>query len=388
MASNRNFILFLRVAYTLLACFLLVYSYTQVDLGLTLTQQSVAQTIQTSLQHVGYFLRPLSTVLYLVLLVVLFLLYGVSLYEAKRGFINKRDIWSIILPFTGIVMFSYPAFSYDLFNYMFDAKTILVYHKIPYEVIPLQFTGVEPWLSFLHWTHISSIYSPVWLIMSLVPYLFGFGYFLFIMWNFKILMALAFLTVLYCIPKILRSDNKEEHIGMGMVLYACNPLIIIETLVSGHNDIVMMAFLFIGLALYGMKKRVLGFLFYCLSVSTKWMTLFLLPGIVSNFQKKLLLFISMAVGLVVMIVYTKREILPWYFIWFIPLVSLIPESKVLRYLVFGSSLGLLLRYAPFLYFGHWNEPVPTYILWSFVVSFAVSLMFYGVSYAISHKKGR
>jgi len=33
----------------------------------------------------------------------------------------------------------------------------------------------------------------------------------------------------------------------------------------------------------------------------------------------------------------------------------------------GLSLGLLLRYAPFLYYGYWNAPVPTIKFWATVI---------------------
>src|SRR5579871_525108 len=51
---------------------LFLYSFTQVDLDLTLSRASWFQTIEKSFQYIGYFNRPLSSWLYIFLLIVLF----------------------------------------------------------------------------------------------------------------------------------------------------------------------------------------------------------------------------------------------------------------------------------------------------------------------------
>ena len=44
--------------------FVFFYSFTQVDLSLTLSRASFITTLQRSFQYIGYFNRPLSTVLF------------------------------------------------------------------------------------------------------------------------------------------------------------------------------------------------------------------------------------------------------------------------------------------------------------------------------------
>ncbi|MCX6793869.1 MAG: hypothetical protein NTY06_02075, partial [Candidatus Gottesmanbacteria bacterium] len=155
------------IGYILASIGLFLYSYTQVDLSLTLSRVSIYQTLEKYFQHIGYFDRPLSTGLYLILVVVFFLLYGFFLVAARKKTISVRTFWWTVGILTAILIFSYPAFSYDFFNYMFTAKTVLLYHKNPYGVIPLQFTGVEPWLSFMRWTHLPSAYTPFWILLTL-----------------------------------------------------------------------------------------------------------------------------------------------------------------------------------------------------------------------------
>jgi hypothetical protein len=155
----------------------------------------------------------------------------------------------------------------------------------------------------------------------------------------------------------------------GLVLFALNPLVIFETLVSGHNDIVMMALAMISVYCIVQKKQTLSFLFLALSVAAKLMTVFLYPVFLFGYRRYLAL-TSMCVGLV--LVTFQREILPWYFVWIMPFVALIPENTILIALSGGISMGLLLRYAPYFYYGHWNDPVPVIKLWvTFVPIIAV-----------------
>ena len=49
-----------------------------------------------------------------------------------------------------------------------------------------------------------------------------------------------------------------------------------------------------------------------------------------------------------------RELLPWYAIPLIGLASLSVDNKIIKTVTLGLSLGLLLKYIPFLYFGEWS----------------------------------
>src|SRR3972149_4667416 len=69
---------------------LLLYSFTQVDLSLTLSQVSVWQTIQKLLQQIGYFNRPLSTLIFLLIMFLMFTLYALTLHFGwKSGLENN-----------------------------------------------------------------------------------------------------------------------------------------------------------------------------------------------------------------------------------------------------------------------------------------------------------
>ncbi len=358
------------ILYILVAVLLLLYSYTQVDLNLTLSRMSLWQTIQKSFQYLGYYQRPLSTGIFLGILAGLFALYYWILKLVKRKLITSRQLWLIIGVNVIILLWSYPAFSYDFFNYMFTAKTVLIYHKNPYVVIPLQFSGVDPWPNFMRWTHLSSAYTPLWILLTLPPYLLGFGLFLLILWNLKLLIAGFYLLTIWGIGEVLKKLD-IKHQTLGMAIFALNPLIIIESLVSAHNDIVMMALGVSAMLLSLRHKPWSSFLLLALSVALKLMTIFLLPVGFWRWDRSRAL-VLMVIGLVLVLL--QREVLPWYFVWIMPFVALLPQRWEVTLVAGGASLGLLLRYAPFLYLGHWDNPVPLIKIWVTLIPSVVALL--------------
>ncbi len=374
MKHEEGKLSFLLVFYAVVSLALFLYSYTQVDLNLTLSRINIWQTIQRSFQYIGYWERPLSTGLYLAILLALFGLYGVTLALISRRTLGEQALWKIVAVVSGILLLSYPAFSADMFNYMFTAKTVVVYHKNPYAVLPIQFSGVEPWLTFMRWIHLPSAYTPVWIGLTLPFYVFGFGYFLLVLWNMKLLVAGFYLASVWLVGKILAQFGDERKV-LGMAILALNPLIVIESLVSAHNDIAMMALGLAACYVFLLKKRMLSWILLSLSAAVKLMTVFLLPVFFAGWKRGWAL-TAMIIGLVLVLLRPGREFLPWYFVWVMPFVALIPDRPLVTVAAAGMSLGLLLRYAPYLYFGDWNPPVPTIIWWAnvatplvFVVSF-------------------
>ncbi len=363
---------FVIIGYIISVIALFLYSYTQVDLNLTLSRASIVQSLQKSFQYIGFYNRPLSTFAYIGIVSLFYLLYFQVLSLVKNKSINRNKIWKIIYILVVVLIFSYPAFlSYDFFNYMFTAKTILVYHKNPYEIIPLMFAGIDPWLNFMRWTHLSTAYAPLWIFFSLIPYLLGFGYFILIMVNMKLLVALFYLLACKMIEKIL-SREKPTEAAFGLALFALNPLIIVETLVSSHNDIVLSAFVLVSLW-YLQKRDMISALFWLsMSIASKLMTIMLVPLYMLKKRTSWML-VAMIVGLVIVIL--KREFLPWYLVWVMPFVALEPSQKGM-YIAFSIlSCGLLLSYVPYLYIGSftpYGQQVKTTIIIVSIISSIIS----------------
>jgi len=357
-------------------CILLyvLYSYTQVDLGLTLSSSGFIGSIQRQFQEIGYFNRPISTSIFVCIILVFSALYGYSLRWITLKKMPIREVWLVIGIICAITLFAYPAFSYDFFNYLFTAKTVLIYHKNPYVVIPLQFTGVDPWLSFMHWTHLPSAYTPLWIASTIIPYLFGFGKLGLLIINLKLYITIAYVATTIGIGKILKEQGEQQSL-LGMAIFALNPLVITECLISPHNDVVMMALVVWAIVVYKKSRLWMSFLLLSLSVAMKLMTLALVPVFFLKWNKKITLSCMMiALGAVLF----QREVLSWYWIWIIPFIALLPEYPTITILSAGVSIGLLLRYVPYLYLGNWDAPAPAIKIWvtsvPIILSFIVTLL--------------
>jgi hypothetical protein len=362
---------------TILSLFL--YSFTQVDLSLTLTEASWWQSIQKFFQHIGYFDRPLSTFLYIFIISLLFFFYLGFINLSKRGDVGKKTLWKLII-FTALILtFSYSAFSYDIFNYIFDARIVTEYGKNPYMHKALDFPG-DPMLSFMHWTHRTYPYGPSWLI-STVPFSFlGTDFFLFTFFLFKGIASLSFLGCCYFISMILRKISPKNEL-LGLSLFAFNPLIMIEGLVSAHNDITMMAFALMSLFLLLSNKFFLSLLSLFFSVGIKFATIFMAPLYIYFFLKRKsknfkienflnLIYLSMFIPLIFVTIRTNFQ--PWYLFYVIPFACLIPNKFYARKPVIALSLFALLQYVPFLYKGDWNEPIPQILFSLTILGFAAA----------------
>src|SRR3989344_5685392 len=248
----------LSTTYVLTIIFLFLYSFTQVDLNLTLSQFSLWQIAQKFFQQIGYFNRSLSTSFYILIVLLLFGFYFLFLSLASKNKISKKQVWSLTIISTVILSFSYNAFSYDLFNYMFDARIVTHYGQNPYLHKALDFSS-DPMLNFMRWTHRTYPYGPAWLFLT-VPLTFaGANFFLLTFFLFKLLMGLSFLGscfLIYKISEILFPQNKI----FNAVFWAFNPLIIVEGLISAHNDMPMIFFALLSIFLYLNKKKIYSFL--------------------------------------------------------------------------------------------------------------------------------
>jgi hypothetical protein len=353
---------------------LLLYSFTQIDLNLTVSSMTLVTRVVDAFRYVGYFARPMSTYLYAAIIVIMTIAYFWLIRVAQSGRMTSRVLFRMVIATALILVVSYPAFSYDFFNYLFTSRTVLLYHANPYAVVPLSYSGVDPYLNFMRWTHLTSAYTPVWIFVSLFPYLAGANFFITEVISFKAFLGLSYVVTAWGIWRVQQKDGEKEAV-LSAAFFAFNPLVIIEALVSSHNDIAMMAVAILAMLLA--HKKTLSFFLLSVSVSLKMMTFFLIPSLLFSWNKKLAC-AGMIVGLI-MVSFT-REPLPWYMVWVIPFASLIPKKNWLIYAVIGASLGFLVRYMPYLYLGNWDPPA---MYWKNMLTITAVVMTF-VAFCIDH----
>lgn len=363
---------------------LFLYSFTQIDLNLTLSKITIWQRMEKAFVHVGYFQRPLSTTIFLTILFFLFFFYLLILWLTKNDRLKANQLWWLIFATVVILFLSYPAFSHDIFNYIFDAKIVAFYHQNPYRVKPLDFPD-DPMTRFMHWTHRPSVYPPLWISLSVVPFVFGFGKFLLQLFLFKAMMAGFYLGTIWLIWKISEALTPKQKI-FNIAFYAFSPLVLIESLVSGHNDGVMVFFALLAFYLLLKKKPFLSFLSWFFSIGVKYITAFLFPvfallawrkiRVKKVDYQKLIIMAILFLFLAILTTTYRIGFQPWYLLWTLPFIALKAEERFLFWLTIGFSLGSLLRYTPFLYYGHWNYPVSNMKLWLTALPVGLSFLVY------------
>src|SRR3989344_2228497 len=191
--------------------------------------------------------RFMATILYVFFVSVFFIFYGFFIWLGVKKRLKFKDILMLVSITLGGLIFSYPAMiSYDIFNYVTTSKVLFFYHENPYIIMPIEFVG-EPFLSFTHAANKIALYAPFWIVLTGIPYVLGLGNFIITLFSFKIFIALFYIATAIFVWKISKNI-------ISVILFSLNPLIVIETLISGHNDIVMMFFTLLSFFLL-MKKR-------------------------------------------------------------------------------------------------------------------------------------
>jgi len=350
--------------------FLLAFSYSYVDLNLTISQNPTLLRFVSLMQQLGYCNRSSAAALYLVFIIFAFSFFILNLwlfYKLKVGFQYLK-----VATFTNvlILIFAYPYLSSDLFNYMFDAKIIVKYHMSPYTNRPLDFEGDE-WLRFMRWVHRYSPYGPLWLVMSVIPAVLGFGKFILNYLAFKIFIGSFHLINSYLIFNILRKIG-NKNVLLGTAFYALNPLFLIEGVANAHNDVVLASFLLLAVYFYVRKENVKSFVSLIIGALVKYIPILNLPWLaLAYFREKevsyeKIIFLNLATLTIFTFIFstftikvpfvaggsTQVQFQPWYLFWTLPYVALIPRRPLL---VLGIlvSIGASLRYLPFLFYGDW-----------------------------------
>lgn len=377
---------FLFLTYPVLVVSLFLYSLTQIDLNLFLFKFDAWVNFQRFFQNIGYFQRPLSTYIYVSILILLFISYLGFLFLVQKKRVSEREVWKLIIFCAVLLTFSYNAFSYDLFNYVFDAKIITHYNQNPYFHKALDFPG-DPMLNFMHWTHRTYPYGPGWLALTVPLSFLGFNFFLPTILMFKTLASLSYFGTVYFIGKILNIVDKK-NVLFGTVFFALNPLVIVEGLVSGHLDIVMTFFGVLSFYFLFRNKNIHSIIALIFSASIKFVTVVLLPlfllkvfGIFKDklsFEKvSMFTIFLMIIGIIASSVRTNFQ--PWYLLYALPYAVFLAKKNYVLIPSVVLSFVALLMYVPFLYTGNWNPPIPTilnYILGVGVLS-SIVLVFIG-----------
>jgi len=360
------------ILYLLLITGITIFSYLFVDYNFPLQNPLIRQLADVD--------STVKTITYVFFIVLAFGLYLYTIYLVRKGKITNRIIWSLIF-LNSILLVSYPAFSFDIFNYIATAKVTFLYRENPYIVMPIELSQ-EPLLSFMHAANKTALYGPSWIVLTSLPFFAGLGNLFLTIFTFKLFNFLFYIGTSYLIFSFSKWDK------LKLALFALNPLVVVETLVSGHNDIVMIFFALLAFYLLDKKLYIFSISAITISVLIKFATIFLFPIFIYVFiysiQNKIInwqrvwiyCFMSMLGAFLVSPL--REEMYSWYFIWPFTFLVLIQGYTFIKLVAISLMFGLLLRFAPYIYFHTWEGITPIVKIVVTTVPVILSLLLYPV----------
>jgi hypothetical protein len=380
------------VRYSALLFLFSVFSFSLTDPNLVLTSWNPYWQFQQWMWQTFFHNAPLLTYSYTALILGLFAIYFATVKTAAAVKDTPKFLPFLVMIMLAIIplLFSYNMLSHDVFNYIFNAKMVSVYHTDPHIHVALDFPQ-DNWTRFMHNTHTPAPYGYGWTVLSLLPYMAGFGKFTLTWLIFRGWSVLGFVL---CIGIIfhLRGKLKLKIAMADLLLLFLNPLLIIETLSTMHNDLWMMvpAVLAIGLVVQPSKQKFLSFILsgvlLAISASMKLATIVLLPlwifffcyhfsiwakshqFLLAKKWKKVAEAFSSVISLiknywaevavvslfVPLLTDRAQQFHPWYLSWLLVWIPFL-KIKWMKWGIITLSISSLLRYIPWLWSGGFSN---------------------------------
>lgn len=161
-----------------------------------------------------------------------------------------------------------PTLSTDLYHYALFGRMVAHYGLNPY-VTPGDAIAQDSLHALASWQWLSSHYGPVFTWVSALAAWLGGGTAVATSIAFKTLAAGCGLACLLAVRRLAAAYGPGL---IGFALAAWNPLFLLETAGSGHNEAVMMAPALWGFLLASQGRRRLGYLLMLLSLHVKWVS--------------------------------------------------------------------------------------------------------------------
>ena len=174
-----------------------------------------------------------------------------------------------------ILLWSYPLFSQDVFDYLFHTHEWVRYGASPFTHVPSQFS-FDSLYRHVSWTEAPSPYGPIWILLTApLSWLAGDSLLLNLL-LFKGLTVLCYAGSAVLLYLTLARVLPRYRLA-GTLAFAWNPLVLMEFGGSGHNDIVMIFFAMLALWLVANGRFALSLAAITASVLIKVVTIFVLP---------------------------------------------------------------------------------------------------------------
>lgn len=199
-----------------------------------------------------------------------FLAFAGYLYAARLG-VSLPFVLGFALLFRITLLFSYPSLTTDIYRYYWDGK--LVAHGFnPYLYPPAseELAALRgEYYDRVVYKHVATIYPPF------AQLVFAFSYLIYpSLFTLKLASVLFDLAAVGMLVKLLELKGMERE---RVILYAWNPLVVVEFASSGHADAMAVFFVLLAYYLYLRDKPLPGGAALGLGVLSKLYPLLLVP---------------------------------------------------------------------------------------------------------------
>lgn len=213
--------------------------------------------------HSGF----LELMILLLLFFVIYILCIMYIYhmEANKYPTLKRIIW--LVPVLGgcIYLFTPGMLVSDVYSYASYGRILAIHESNPYFVPPSAFPA-DPIYPLLFWKNATSTYGPIWTVISALLSLLAGAHPLRILLIFRLFAFVMHLLNIALVGVTLQeiTANDRRLVVLGMVIYGWNPLVLMESCLGGHNDVLLVTFILLGFYFYARieNKKNLGFSAY------------------------------------------------------------------------------------------------------------------------------
>lgn len=359
----------LSIGFIITSLVLIVFSYCFVDLNLFLLDRQIYQSFQTTLQSLLQNNRFMFGIIYVSIIISLFILYLRVLYLSYTKRISIKEIRTLLLIVVFFLLIAFPAFSYDIFNYIATAKVTFFWKENPWITMPIDIPN-EPALAYTRAANKVALYGPTWILLTAIPHFLGLNNVWLTIISFKGLVTICYLLFILLLYK--KTNNVFQ-----VSVFAFNPLILVEVIVGGHNDITMMLFAVWGFFIFKEQKKIyklMGILVWLLSVFVKGATVAMIPIFFIKRDMKQLFFIGFfCMFFAFLLTPLREEMYPWYAVWFLTMLSFLPykEYKILYEYSIAFSFGLILRHSPYIFMGYYEGYGPILRVISMITPVAI-----------------
>ncbi len=168
--------------------------------------------------------------------------------------------------------------SSDMYSYIAFGRVAVVHGANPFIDAPARFAS-DPFYRWVNWKQVASVYGPGWIYPSMVltivvnsikPHVITY------VLAYKLLALVLHIACGLLVWAILGRWRPEQRVW-GTALYLLNPLALIEFVGNGHNDVLMIFFILLGILLHLRGHWYWTICSFTLAVLTKWIALPLLP---------------------------------------------------------------------------------------------------------------